>query len=405
MKKKYIVLLAVTAALCLLLSSCAPLETANGIMGSWREYFRELYAEMRGDWAEFEFPDFSKVPKSVYMPFNIEPDGKGTEANGMDSILIGYPHRETLSDVRSEGQIPTAAGYVRTDCLLGIDVGAAEELLSSAGVNYTVVTEQNPLAEGTVYAVEYAGIGADGGHYINPAVPLTLYVSGEKPRLPENGARTVYLTFDDGPGGEGTAALLDILDSYGIKATFFLVGDSVKKDPEAAKEILLRGHDAACHSMSHDYKSIYASTEALMAEVDEWTALMESLGADFNVMPKMFRYPGGSVSQYLKAKKRELMNEALLERGFRVYDWTVVANDALLFQCPDGMSRHWYIIENFLDTYETAKEKGEPIIVLLHENIPETRAVLPWIIEFLLRDGCTFAPLSDYESQWTFADR
>jgi peptidoglycan/xylan/chitin deacetylase (PgdA/CDA1 family) len=243
-------------------------------------------------------------------------------------------------------------------------------------------------------------------HYITPNIPVTLYVSAPKPILPEaTEENTIYLTFDDGPSASGTRKLLDILDTYGIKGTFFLLGEAAEKHPEAAKEIYNRGHDIACHTMSHVYKNIYASADTLMAEVDEWTALMEKIGVDFTKTAKLFRYPGGSTSQYLNEEKRTAMNEGLSARGFRVYDWSIVTNDALLFQCPEDLSEFQYIQQNFIETYEKAMEKPGPKILLLHENVWQTEEILPWIIEYLIKDGCTFAPLSSLDDSWTFADR
>lgn len=62
---------------------------------------------------------------------------------------------------------------------------------------------------------------------------------------------TVYLTFDDGPIPEVTPWVLDTLDHYGIKATFFLVGDNVKRNPELFEEIKRRGHRYGNHTMTH----------------------------------------------------------------------------------------------------------------------------------------------------------
>lgn len=397
------------AVLSVLLTSCgtdAFLAETERLLHPWEMYFRELYGAVCADLAEFDLREFKEVPPSVDAAFHLSPDERDTAITGTDSILVNHPHRETASGERENNPAPTAAGYVRAEILLRLDEETAKDLLGSLGVTYSVERQSNPIKEGSVFAVEYAGVGTADAHYINPAVPVTLYVSGEKPRFPEaTEANTVYLTFDDGPSGEGTLALLDILDCYGIKGTFFLLGDGVKKDPEGAAAIYERGHDIACHSMTHVYKTIYASADDLMAEVDEWTELMESIGVDFDETPKLFRYPGGSVSSYLTAKNRKAMDKALEKRGFLVYDWTVVVNDALLFQCPGGTLPHKYIIDNFIETYRAAKKKGEPIIVLFHDNVPETRSVLPWIIEYLMEDGCTFAPLSERETQWTFADR
>ena len=63
--------------------------------------------------------------------------------------------------------------------------------------------------------------------------------------------RTVYLTFDDGPIPEVTPWVLDTLDRYGIKATFFMVGENVERHPELLEEVRRRGHSVGNHTMSH----------------------------------------------------------------------------------------------------------------------------------------------------------
>lgn len=377
----------------LLLTSCSP-----------KEFYDELMREYGVLRQEIE--DFTAPSVPISRPLDLSPNETDTEITGNRGVLLGHPHRELLSASLPDEAVPLVEGYVTTAPLLGIDVQEAEALLSEAGISYDVKTERMPEAEGIVYAVEYAGVRADGTHYINPNIPVTLYVSAPKPVFPEaTEENTIYLTFDDGPSAAGTRKLLDILDTYGIKGTFFLLGEAVEKHPEAAKEIYNRGHDVACHTMSHVYKNIYASADTLMAEVDEWTALMEKIGVDFTKTAKLFRYPGGSTSQYLTEEKRTAMNKGLSERGFRVYDWSIVANDALLFQCPEDLSEFEYIQQNFIETYESAMEKSGPKILLLHENVWQTEKLLPWLIEYLIKDGCAFAPLSSLGDSWTFADR
>ena len=70
-------------------------------------------------------------------------------------------------------------------------------------------------------------------------------------RIKRKRRRTVYLTFDDGPIPEVTPWILDLLDHYGIKATFFLVGDNVRRHPELLEEIKKRGHSWGNHTMNH----------------------------------------------------------------------------------------------------------------------------------------------------------
>lgn len=64
-------------------------------------------------------------------------------------------------------------------------------------------------------------------------------------------ARKVYVTFDDGPIPQATPAVLDILDDFDVKATFFMVGQNVERYPELLQEVKKRGHRAANHSLHH----------------------------------------------------------------------------------------------------------------------------------------------------------
>ena len=63
--------------------------------------------------------------------------------------------------------------------------------------------------------------------------------------------KTVYLTFDDGPIPEVTPWVLDTLDRYGVKATFFMVGDNVARNPQLLEEVRRRGHSVGNHTMNH----------------------------------------------------------------------------------------------------------------------------------------------------------
>ena len=80
--------------------------------------------------------------------------------------------------------------------------------------------------------------------------------------------RVCCLTFDDGPS-PNTDRVLDILDRYGIKATFFVVGRTGAADQERMRRIVASGHTIAMHSWSHDYKKVYASVEDFLGEFDQ----------------------------------------------------------------------------------------------------------------------------------------
>ena len=70
-------------------------------------------------------------------------------------------------------------------------------------------------------------------------------------RIKRKKRKVVYLTFDDGPVPEVTPWVLDTLDRYGVKATFFMVGDNVARNPELFEEVKRRGHSYGNHTMHH----------------------------------------------------------------------------------------------------------------------------------------------------------
>ena len=74
----------------------------------------------------------------------------------------------------------------------------------------------------------------------------------------------MYLTFDDGPSEENTLRVPEILKERDIKATFFLIGENVRKCPEIAQKIVAEGHTIGIHCNSHDYETIYASADSFI---------------------------------------------------------------------------------------------------------------------------------------------
>ena len=108
--------------------------------------------------------------------------------------------------------------------------------------------------------------------------------------------KAVYLTFDDGPIPEITPWVLDLLDKYHIKATFFLVGDNVRKHPEEFKMIVERGHRLGNHTFNHIQGLKYLSYNYL-ANVNKADELIKS---------NLFRPPHGWMrwAQYMVLRNR-----------------------------------------------------------------------------------------------------
>ena len=97
--------------------------------------------------------------------------------------------------------------------------------------------------------------------------------------------KAVYLTFDDGPIPEVTPWVLDTLDRYGIKATFFMVGDNVRKHPETFRMVVERGHSVGNHTMHHLQGSI-VTTKRYIADIAE---------ANDYIHSPLFRPPHGII--------------------------------------------------------------------------------------------------------------
>ena len=94
-------------------------------------------------------------------------------------------------------------------------------------------------------------------------------------RLKRKKKKVVYLTFDDGPIPEVTPWVLDLLDRYDIKATFFLVGDNVRRNPQLLEEIRRRGHSYGNHTMHH-LQGLKVTKMRYMRDITEANELIDS---------------------------------------------------------------------------------------------------------------------------------
>lgn len=124
----------------------------------------------------------------------------------------------------------------------------------------------------------------------------------------KNNSNSVYLTFDDGPHPEITQQVLDILDQYNAKATFFCVGDNVRKYPETYQQIISRGHKTGIHTFHH-LNGWRSSNTKYLQDVEEAGKLIDS---------NLFRPPYGKISPYQIFR---------LKKKYRIIMWTVLTYD------------------------------------------------------------------------------
>lgn len=179
--------------------------------------------------------------------------------------------------------------------------------------------------------------------------------------------KTMYLTFDDGPSEENTSAVLDILKARDIKATFFVVGENVRKHPEVARRIVEEGHTIGIHCNRHEYDELYASVDSYVADFEEaYDAVKEVTGAE----PKLFRFPGGSVNSYNKGVYEDII-KAMEERGFIYYDWNASLEDAVTKADPE------VLIENAVSSTLGRKK----VVMLAHDIVYQTTQCLDELID------------------------
>lgn len=179
--------------------------------------------------------------------------------------------------------------------------------------------------------------------------------------------KTMYLTFDDGPSAENTAAVLDVLKDRNIKATFFVVGENVKKNPEVARRIVAEGHTIGIHCYSHDYKQLYESTASYLEDFNEaYKTVLEVTG----VRVKLFRFPGGSINAYNKAVCQDIIKE-MTDRGFIYFDWNASLEDALKRSEPE---------ELIANARETALGRKH-VVMLAHDIVRSTALCLGDLID------------------------
>lgn len=181
--------------------------------------------------------------------------------------------------------------------------------------------------------------------------------------------KTIALTFDDGPHPVYTEQILDVLDEYGVKATFFVIGKNANTYPGITDDEIMRGHEVESHTFSHRYANSYGYDDAL----DELSSNEDALGIE----PEFVRPPGGIVSSAFKRAANEM--------SYRIVLWSV---DTLDWKCPGAD----YVVNTVLNNV-----KGGDII-LMHDYVcgrSSTVDALKRVIPALLEKGYRFVTLKE----------
>jgi peptidoglycan/xylan/chitin deacetylase (PgdA/CDA1 family) len=232
-------------------------------------------------------------------------------------------------------------------------------VLLSIGISGAQADEDCPNPESALGVSLIVEIDAKSGQHYGE---FTKYE--KEPRFLE--AREVVLTFDDGPLPKFTKPILDALDKFCTKATFFSVGQMAQAYPDMVKEVVGRGHTLGTHTWSHPMNLRAMSLEKSTDQIERGFAAV-ALAAGQPIAP-FFRFPGLSDSGPLLAH--------LQERGIAAFTVDVVSNDSYIGNANRLAQRTLSLVE---------KQNGG--IILFHDIKASTAAALPTILAELKKRG------------------
>ncbi len=175
--------------------------------------------------------------------------------------------------------------------------------------------------------------------------------------------RAVYLTFDDGPIPKVTPWVLDVLDRYGIKATFFMVGDNIRKHPDEFRLVVEKGHRIGNHTFNH-IRGLSYDIDSYLENTDKARRMMMNTN--------LFRPPHGYMSpkQYAELKKR-----------YKIIMWDLVTRDY----------NRKFTGEQILQKVKKYARNGS--IITFHDSLKSEENIkyaLPKAIEWLKDQGYEF---------------
>ena len=203
-----------------------------------------------------------------------------------------------------------------------------------------------------------------------------------EPATPFN-RKIVYLTFDDGPTPKITDKLLDILDTYQVKSTFFVVGKEIIGREKILKRIYDEGHSIGLHTYTHNVNKIYLCPEIFIEEMLKTREkIKEITGFESNIL----RFPWGSTNQYYKLDTN--MVNQLHQHNLKIYDWNASIEDGLY---PG------YTTSELLKNARKIKDDYPNIILLMHCNSSNINTVkaLAAIIEHYKSLGYAFDKITE----------
>lgn len=245
--------------------------------------------------------------------------------------------------------------------------------------NHMVISQRDIQDKLMQYQTRYGDVSASKEASAVASSSVSTVQTADSEEAESAGVRRVYLTFDDGPSTM-TDRILDVLDRYGVKATFFVVGRSDTEYQRIYRRIVQDGHTLGMHSYSHNYSQIYDSLDSFQADMHK---LQDFLYAQTGVWTTYYRFPGGSSNTVGKAKMQDLI-DYLGRENITYFDWNIYGGDDV-----DAATMVKNVTEN-LSAYSDA-------MILMHDASDKEATVqaLPEIIEYIQKmDNTVIVPVT-----------
>jgi len=189
-------------------------------------------------------------------------------------------------------------------------------------------------------------------------------------QFPSN-EKVIYLTFDDGPIPEVTPWVVEVLNEYKIKATFFVVGENIKRNPNEFIDLIKAGHTIGNHTYHH-VKGWSTSTKTYLHDVENCSQVIIDSGGE---MPIYFRPPHGRI---------KLSQANLLKENYKLIMWNVLSVDY-----DKSLSKEKCLIN-------TIEATSSGAIVVFHDSLKaekNLKYVLPKFIKHFINEGYSFKAL------------
>lgn len=374
--------------------------------------YQDKKYELNVEVVDTKKPKFDLVDLDIDLGMNVEPDSMVTNIDDATKTTVSFKEKYDFTKegtvkvtvvVKDEGNNKTEksgqvtivkdieAPKISGLSVLTATIGSKPDFNSGVSISdnrdcepkLAVDTSNVNMNKVGTYKVTYTGTDRSGNTTVLQR-EIKVIENRNSNTNQQSGEKVVYLTFDDGPSAN-TKKILDILDAYNVKATFFVTGNNQAYN-HLIKTAHDKGHTIALHTYCHDYKTIYSSTNAYFNDLNKVGNMVKDL---IGFVPKYVRFPGGSsntVSRKYCPGIMSTLSKELPARGYKYYDWNGDSTDA----SGNNVSVS-KIVAN------ATSSKANNINILFHDSAAKSTTVqaLPAIIENYRSRGYRFEAISD----------